>query len=114
MSLPYRDRPDWSAEIVVVCAVFVMLVLLAARADRVWNSGRVMTWVDGVQAQQAAPKALVQYQEKRGAQPDVILITRETLDTWQLCAQRPDSNVVDCRSVKEARGWLRERPAVRR
>ena len=73
-----------------------------------------IVFLGGIVAQQAAPKAMVQFQEKRGGIPNVVLITKETPDTWQLCAQRLDNDQVDCRSIGESRKWLRERPTAAR
>jgi hypothetical protein len=50
----------------------------------------------------------------RAGMPDTVVVLRVVKDTAMLCAQRSDSDQMDCRSVKEARAWLRERPAVKR
>ena len=113
MSLPYREGPETSVATVVTWLVLALLVLGGTIADRQWNQSRVMNWADGVSAAPQGDKAMV-YLPQRGSTPDVIVIKASAPETWQLCAQRADSDQMDCRSVKEARAWLRERPAVKR
>lgn len=116
-------REDSNALFAGVSFLLVILALLGAMVDKQWNQGRVLNWIDGlapVEAQskqyppaEKAPPAL-KYLPARGGQPDVLVILRDAPSTWALCAQRYDSDQMDCRPVDEARKWLRERPAVKR
>ena len=110
--------------IMMACFTLMALVLVGITVDRQWNQSRVLNWIDGpnVEAQSQSyppvekakqPPAL-KYLPARGGQPDVLVILRDAPEQWQLCAQRYDSDQMDCRPVDEARKWLRERPAVKR
>jgi hypothetical protein len=116
------DQLEFSAKMVVASGILLFLVVGSAIADRA-TGGHMMAWMDGgyaltadgtlIQSQQVPEKA-AKYLPKRAGIPDVIVITRETPDTWQVCVQRPDNDQMDCRPIGEARKWLRERPAVKR
>jgi hypothetical protein len=108
MSLPYRSHDDWALSVTLVCAGLIALIFIGLFVDRVVAGGRGVVWMDG------QTQTYLKYQPKQGAVPDVVLITKQTPDSWQLCAQRVDSDQVDCRPIQEARKWLRERPAVKR
>ena len=104
------DQVEFSTRVVLACVVVGILVVVGLAADRV-------TSVRLAQAQQYPPLAqapALKYLPKRGGQPDILVILKDAPAEWQLCAQRSDSDQMDCRPVYEARKWLRERPSVKR
>lgn len=71
-------------------------------------------WGRGLFSAQAPPtKAVpnVEWQARRGYQPDVVLLKKTMPTEWQVCAERFDTDQVDCRPIDEVRKFLRERPA---
>jgi hypothetical protein len=101
------------AAVVWVCLFIIGLTIGGVIGDRVLNGGRAVAWIDGQVEAQGAPKAApvdtLRYLPKQGGTPDVVLITKVMPETWQVCAQRKDSDAVDCKPVGEVRAWLRLR-----
>ena len=61
------------------------------------------------------PVPNVEWQAKRGYQPDVVLLKKTMPTEWQVCAERYDTDQVDCRPIDEVRKFLRERaPAYKK
>jgi hypothetical protein len=53
----------------------------------------------------------VQYKAAQSFMPSVVRVTREMPDTGRICAEPAEGGLDTCRSVKDFRAWVRERPA---